>query len=522
MSPFGGRTSLHPFARRAAFYLKERGLNADGVRVLIALSGGPDSCALALALCEAADAGLLPVPCAVAHFHHGLRGIDADEDAAFSAALAVRLGLPCIVGIGAIQPGDGLSPNDAARRIRYAFLEDTARERGADSIVTAHTRDDQAETVLMRVLRGAGVEGLAGIPTSRPLGEGVTVIRPLLWATRTEVEDYCHARGITPRQDPSNQKARYARARLRALLPELARDFNPRLPEALNRLAENAARDADLLGSLANHLWKEASLVPGPDTVHLRRPVLHQAHPALRRRVLLHALRYAAGSAPSNAENAATDAFVTLLEGWLSPEVVSSADLPGGIRASVKGEFLILRREQKDLGSGSGTSYEIPLVVPGQTKVDQAGIILEAAWVDPGAVIRRERRSPVVDFSFPPGVPLTVRSTRAGDRLTPLGMAGKTRLVRDLLADAGIPSAERDHHPLVTRSDTGEVLWVVGIAQAESTRVHPGSESILQLRCSPIEPTSEQLTLSKLLSEVTPANLHGETDDGSSAGAEAW
>jgi tRNA(Ile)-lysidine synthase len=278
------------FVRSIAAFVRQRELFGEGARVLVALSGGPDSCALLLALCEAADAGLLPDPVAAAHFHHGLRGRDADEDAAFSAALAVRCGIPCVVGLGAV-PKDGRSPNDTARRARYDFLLEAARDFAADTIATAHTADDQAETVLNRVLRGTSVDGLAGIPARRMLAEGVTVVRPLRACRRVDIEAYCAAHGITPRRDPSNEKDRYTRSRLRKRLPELARDFNPRLTEALIRLSEQAAADAELLNTLTDDLMTRAVRDAAPECLVLNASALREAPPALRRRALIRALR---------------------------------------------------------------------------------------------------------------------------------------------------------------------------------------------------------------------------------------
>jgi tRNA(Ile)-lysidine synthase len=199
----------HPFVRAVSQAGAARSLFPEGARVLVALSGGPDSSALLIALCEAAEAALLPCrPVAAAHFHHGLRGSDADGDAGFSAALSAGLGVPCVVGLGAVSAGSGRSPNDAARRDRYAFLVETAREVGADHIATAHTADDQAETVLGRVLRGTSMEGVAGIATRREREPGLWVVRPLLGLRRAEGLAFLAERGVVARHDPSNDKDR--------------------------------------------------------------------------------------------------------------------------------------------------------------------------------------------------------------------------------------------------------------------------------------------------------------------------
>jgi tRNA(Ile)-lysidine synthase len=317
----------------AAFAARRASVSPDA-RVLIALSGGPDSCALLLLLVNAARRGLLPVPVGVAHFHHGLRGADADGDAAFSAALAARHGLPCVIGLGKVEPG-GRAPYDAARRDRYAFLQEAAREWDATRIATAHTADDQAETVLGRVLRGSSVDGLAGIPTSRALAPGLLVVRPLLETSRAEVEAYNAAHGVTGRQDPSNADDRRPRARLRKRLPELAAAFNPRLTDALCRLAESASADSDLLTELAEDLYARAVLESGDDRVRLDRETLRSAPPALRRRAWRRALWRLVGADPIGTE-VATGAWIAYADAFLTGEKTGvPEDLPGGVRLRV-------------------------------------------------------------------------------------------------------------------------------------------------------------------------------------------
>jgi tRNA(Ile)-lysidine synthase len=467
-----------------AAFARRHELVTARARVLIALSGGPDSCALLLSLKEAADAGQLPFPAGAAHFHHGLRGRDADEDAAFAASLCAGLTVPCVVGIGAVEPAGGRSPNDAARRARYNFLEEAARDLGAGVIATAHTADDQAETVLGRVLRGTSVDGLAGIPVRRVLAGGTLLVRPLLGVSRAEVEAYCAACHVTPRRDPSNETDRYARSRLRKRLPALAADFNPNLTDALVRLAAHAVADADLLGGLAEDLWERAARPLPGDAVELSRTALRDAHPALRRRVLLRAIRTVAGDAPA-AEEAATSAFVAVLEDLLpTAREGKGRDLPGRIRVWAAGDAIRLCCDRSGVADASapGAGYRERLTVPGRTHIPEAGITLIAAGRVAGSEPIRVRHSLVVDLALPAGaVDLVIRATRDGDRIAPLGMGGRTRLVHDILAEGCVPVADRAVAPLVVSADTDEILWVVGLVQAEATRVNPDSTRVVRL-----------------------------------------
>jgi tRNA(Ile)-lysidine synthase len=229
---------------------------------LVAFSGGPDSTALLAglaAVCPAPDAARL----VAGHFNHGLRGAESDDDAAFAVEFAARLGIECVVGRGdvvavASRQGDGVEA--AARDQRYAFLTATAARLGLRQIVTAHTLDDQAETVLHRLLRGTGPAGLAGIPRARALADGaIGLIRPLLGFRRAEVLDYLRERGLPFRVDSSNVDLRYTRNRLRhELLPQLARDYNPQVVEALARLAGQVDEWRGLIGDLAAPLVERA------------------------------------------------------------------------------------------------------------------------------------------------------------------------------------------------------------------------------------------------------------------------
>jgi tRNA(Ile)-lysidine synthase len=287
-------------------------------RVAVALSGGADSCALLLALTEVFPERLV----GALHFHHGMRGPDADADAGFCASLASKMGVPCLIGLGALEPG---ASEAEARDARYAFLIEGAREVGANLVATAHTADDVAETVLLRVLRGTSVDGLAGIPARRSLSGDVSVVRPLLTVRRADTESCCAFHGVVPRHDPTNDDPTFPRNRLRALLPELAKSFNPKLVEALNRLAAHAARDREFL--------EDASLdLGGADARTLR-----DAPSALRRRALLRLLRRAS---PNKIEQRTTDRWVDVLEDILRGG--PPRDLPGGVRAAVKNGRLVI------------------------------------------------------------------------------------------------------------------------------------------------------------------------------------
>ena len=219
-----------------------------GERIAVAASAGRDSSVLAHLLARGADAGGFSV--ALVHVHHGLRGADADADEAFVEGLALTLGVPFAAervdpaGEREGQQGrERESPQEAARRLRYAALERLRAEVAADRIATAHHADDQAETVLLRLLRGTGPDGLGGIPERSPDGG---VLRPLLGWSGDEIAEYAASRGVGWREDASNRSSEYARNRLRRnWLPGLQADFNPQLLQTVAQLAEAQRRDSE-------------------------------------------------------------------------------------------------------------------------------------------------------------------------------------------------------------------------------------------------------------------------------------
>ena len=229
--------------------------NWRDVTVLVAVSGGADSVALLRGLLEIREAGEGRL--IVAHFNHRLRGVESDGDQTFVVELAERLGLTVVAGwreAGAEGGSDGAT-EESLRDARYAFLTQESGVYGARYVATAHTADDQVETVLLNVLRGTGLAGLAGIPRIRPLAESTTLIRPLLGVSRAAVLEYLAALEQPFREDASNRSLDYTRNRIRhELLPLLARDYNPHVREALRRLSQLAGEaDDELCGRATQH-----------------------------------------------------------------------------------------------------------------------------------------------------------------------------------------------------------------------------------------------------------------------------
>lgn len=275
--------------------IAEHDLLGAGDRVLVAVSGGPDSLSLLHALHQARDEfGLDALH--VAHFDHRLRGVASAADAAFVAAFCAERNIPCHVGaadVAALARERKVSTQQAARAARYRFLEVAADTVGADKIATAHIQDDQVETVLLNILRGSGLGGLRGIPYRRG-----RFLRPLLDTSRTAVLAYCETHELAPRLDASNLTTdHYTRNRIRLeLIPQLERHYNPALREALLRLSHIAALDADYLQTQAETILPSVTLITESGKLVLDANKLRELHPSMLRHVLRAAFRQLRGT----------------------------------------------------------------------------------------------------------------------------------------------------------------------------------------------------------------------------------
>jgi tRNA(Ile)-lysidine synthase len=315
------------------------------VTVLLAISGGADSVALvrAMSAIRPASAGKL----VVAHYNHGLRGDESDADERFVLELAERLRLPARVGrartaVPAASRHAACASEASTRQARYEFLRHTACELGARHVATAHTADDQAETMLHHILRGTGLAGLAGMPQARELSQGVALVRPLLAARRNEVLEYLAEIGQPFREDSTNRDLGYTRNRLRHdLLPRLTADYNPRIVDSLLRLGLLAADAQALIEEQASKLANCYLLDSGPDRILIDTSSLVEAPRALVREVLISAWR-ARGWPMQGMGYEEWELLATLAAGP-APQPPKHV-LPGEILAERTGDRLILSR----------------------------------------------------------------------------------------------------------------------------------------------------------------------------------
>ena len=423
---------------------------ARGEHVLVATSGGPDSTALLLALAElAAERGWRLT---AAHVDHGLRGAESAVDRAAAARVAARAGVPLIERRLALAQGSALE--ERARRARHRALVAMAAEVGASRIVLGHTADDQAETLLLRLLRGAGRGGLAGMRRARG-----RLLRPLLGATRADVRHFLADRGVACTIDRSNADLRHARNRVRRLLlPLMAAEFNPGIVRGLATLAGRLRDEESILEALAAE--RSARLVDGA-RLHV---TAGDEPPALGRRIVRRWLEQGARRGVTAEQ---VERVLDLARGLRRGAVA----IPGPVRVVRERDRLVRRR-----GREAAVSAFCLTVAPG-------GSAAATGWrltLSPPAPVT------AADASACPGIRaafdaealrdgLVVRSRRPGDRIHLPGIG--TRKLQDVLVDAKVPREARDALPLVVVG--GEIVWVPGVARSAGAAVGPQTRAVV-------------------------------------------
>ena len=465
------------FPTRVWATIRRHGLLVEGDRVLIAASGGADSTALAHVL--AALAGRARIRLAgIVHVHHGLRGEAADEDARACEALAATLGLPfdlVPMDVAAEAARRRWSVERTGHALRHAAFRLAARRRLATRIALGHTLDDQAETVLLRLMRGAGTRGLSGIWPMHGL-----VIRPLIEIDRSAVEQYLAERGLSWREDASNRDVSIPRNAVRHLiLPALTQVAGEGLPERLARQAD-AWRDDERWIAACVAVELPSLLMPEADggwVLDLRR--LHEVPPMLQRRVRMAALEQ---MLPRGAVSLALVALLARLE-----------QLPEGRTARLRS--LEVRRIGSTLrlanSTGAVEAIDEPapaptvLPVPGSVEVAAHGLVVDAS------VLRREEwqadarpaREGAVMVALDAaaiGSSVIVRTRRPGDRMRPAGVQGSQK-IQDLMVNRKVPRDERDSVPVITTA-AGRIAWVVGLAVGEEFAIQPHTIAVLLLK----------------------------------------
>ena len=468
--------------------IRRENLASPGDSVLVAVSGGADSTALLHILASLAP--VLGLNLAVAHLNHQLRGGESDEDQTFVEKLAVSLGLPCYTGredVRAFGKKHRLNLEEAARRLRYRFLFDTADRHGATTIATAHHADDNAELFLMNLFRGSGS---AGLKTMGPRGHGGRVIRPFVDTTRQDILAYLHENHHSFRHDRSNDDRTFLRNRIRHdLLPLIENSYQQGIGRTLNRTARIFGDDEAFLDDITESIFQEAVREQTDQSLTLAVSVLASRHRAILRRVI----RKAMGHVKKDLRRISfvhTEQAVDLL---FMDGTLRSLDFPGRLRAIRRDDILVFRREDGPLRKTpilerkppvcvehsvplpgpEGFSIEIPLgptrwcrfqfsVVPAETLGDLKNSGPLQAFLDLDQLI----------------FPLVLRNTRTTDRFQPLGMGGRKKPpARIAMNHIGIPVSI----PGFVLVSGDRIVWACGYRIDERFKRVESTENVLKI-----------------------------------------
>lgn len=452
-------------------YIRERQLIQAGDRAGIAVSGGADSVALLRGLLELRSE--LGIVLKVVHFNHKIRGREGDADAEFVADLANQHGLEIHLGSGdvpAYAKEHHLSTEAAARRLRYEMFREVLDGGAVDKIATAHTRDDQAETVLLRVLRGAGTRGLAGIHPTLRLDRG-TIIRPMLTISRAEIETYLQALGQPWREDATNADVAYTRNRVRhQLLPLLERDYNPNIREVLSEMAE-VAREEDVYWEALMKPFGETAIESAGGITTVRFETEAGRSLAIRR----HLLRLAAESAGVPLDFFQARQVLELFTKSKGAQV----ELPRGWRAGRVGVNAIAFTRAAD---APASGYEYAMTVPGEVEIEPVRTLVRLTLVHRNDGGEMYNPASLLDASRLTA-PLVLRNWRPGDRMRPLHRGSEEKLKR-LFQEKKVPAEKRLMWPVLASAD--RIVWAkeFGVA-AEFAAVQTGDAVRIEIEGMP-------------------------------------
>ncbi len=448
--------------------LKTHRMLQTGDRLVVAVSGGPDSIALCHILYQLQQT--FSVELVAAHVHHGLRGSEADQDALFVQDLARQLELPIVlqqVDVHGWRKKHGGSLQMAARTLRYRCLHQIMANEGASKLALGHNADDQAEEILLRIFRGAGQRGLTGMPPRTRKG----VIRPLLECHRHEITSYLENRSLAWRQDASNLKPWCQRNLLRLeILPQLQEHFNSNLSATLLRTSNIFREEEQFWQSLLSEWLDQHSAECEGGGLRLPIAPLLETHPAMQKRLLRRVVEKVKGDLRSFGFHHTE----ILLQLCRSAAANSQIDLPGKVKAEKNYGWLTVGLHHQP---PEDFSYQIARLGSYPFPPLKHRMVLEYAAADLATEFSRQPNEALMDLdkvSFP----LVLRSSKAGDRFRPLGLGGGKKL-KKFFIDAKIPRGQRRRIPILCSGE--QIIWVVGHRLDDRVKVTANTSRLLRL-----------------------------------------
>lgn len=468
--------------------LTEPLINKDD-RIVVGVSGGPDSIALLHLLVELNRSHEWQLDLHIAHLNHQVRLDDADQDAAFVQATADQLSIPCTIesrDIPAFAKEQSISLEEAGRQERYAFFGRVCLRTGAKTIAVGHHADDNAETILHRIFRGTGLRGLGGIPPTRSLtpGSEVRIVRPLLKFTRQSILNYLADAGVDYREDHTNEFDEPMRNRIRnKIIPLIEAEVNSQVREALVRLSEQAQWLQEFLGETVQRTFNTLIISHTDQEIILNANVLSRKS----RIVQTELIRMAYRSFGLGEQDLAFTHLVSVLDIIADPASGKQANLPGGMTIEKRYHQLIFSLPSDE--PRETIAPEIAVHLPGLTLLPIRRLEIECTFIDvsPAEIPKlRHSGSPMEEYVDANAVrpPLVVRSRRSGERFFPLGAPGSKKLA-DFLTDSKVVPQQREK--IAVLCDHLGPIWVIGHRIDDRVKLTELTRKVLHLRAKSLE-----------------------------------
>nr|HID58839.1 tRNA lysidine(34) synthetase TilS [Desulfobacterales bacterium] len=469
MSESPENSNLHPFISKVDTTIRRYSMLEKGEIVVIGVSGGPDSVALLHALIALSD--LWSLRLVVAHLNHGLRGEEADRDADFVGQLAAQLHISCEIekrDVIRYRSDHGLSLEEAARVVRYDFLDSVAAKYSADKIALGHQANDNAESILIHLMRGSGPKGLSGIP---PVREG-RIIRPLIEVTREEICDFLKEKNLRYTTDTSNADLKYLRNRVRHdLIPHMKDHFNSKIVQNLNRLSCILREEESFWEDEIDSILRRLTVAQKENSLTISVPKLLRLHDAVIRRVVREAVKLTKGDLRRFGLRD-IDSVIRLVRSHRSSTRIQ---LPGGLYAS---------RDRDRLAFSVGLPqdrllFDYRIDSPGTVRVREIDTVIELSYVDISEITNLKNPGPKTGLFDADSVrfPIRLRNWIPGDRFQPLGMKG-TQKVKAFFTNNKVPLVQRYRCPIFLCGE--KIIWVGGYRIDDSVKITQRTKRVLK------------------------------------------
>ena len=386
--------------------------------------------------------------------------------------LCDSLGIRCFlksVDVPSYAKEKKLTMEEAARILRYEMLFQLKKETGSDKIAVAHNLDDQAETVMMRIMRGTGLNGLKGMDYRRPDG----IIRPLMDVLKADIEKYCKDNQLEPRIDHTNLEDEYTRNKIRIhLLPYIEKEYASNIKEILSRMANSLREDSQYIESTADEIYERVSSVIDRDTVRIDLDLIESEDISITKRILRNAYRQIEGSY-NGLETVHLDDILDLIQ---SSRKEARINLPKGIIADRKASYLYITRNEIKTEL---IEYEIEIPINSSIIIEELGIKVEAQKIskEKSKLFSTGNCTKSFDVEKISGK-LTIRNRRNGDKIKPLGLGG-TKKVKDILIDSKVPLEKRNSVPVIC--DEEKILWLAGYCMSDEAKISDSTKDVVRI-----------------------------------------